>query len=256
MFLLNIVFVKNIREVKHNIERFNEEIDQSSPLNKKLKTFQQWYYVKELNLFAPSKYIGYQNMNAHLYEKVLPFLDGRETVEILKKYFQQIDCPNLEQQLREHFEGRIRRKIKLNVLKSEHALIEEECLKVNDNGNNQQSNVEDDGNTEGMQRVRDITYYERDSANRRRAIEIHGLQCKACGFDFEKTYGERGRGFIEVHHIEPLSTLNKTMKINPKTDLIPLCANCHRMIHRKHDEVLSIEQLRNLIELQKSFNEE
>lgn len=46
--------------------------------------------------------------------------------------------------------------------------------------------------------------YERNPLNRERAIEIHGTKCTICGFDFEAAYGERGRGFIEVHHVKPL----------------------------------------------------
>lgn len=73
--------------------------------------------------------------------------------------------------------------------------------------------------------------YERDSNNRKLAIKKHGLNCYTCGFNFEKVYGERGKDFIEVHHIKPLSTLEEAVEINPMTDLVPLCANCHRMVH-------------------------
>lgn len=90
--------------------------------------------------------------------------------------------------------------------------------------------------------------YERDLINRKRAIEIHGLICKACGFDFEKFYGDRGKNFIEVHHIKPLSTLEEEVVIDPEHDLVPLCANCHRMIHRRKDNVLSVEELKEIIE--------
>ena len=48
--------------------------------------------------------------------------------------------------------------------------------------------------------------YERDPVNRRKAIEYHGLTCNICGFNFEKVYGGRGSGYIEVHHIRPIST--------------------------------------------------
>lgn len=88
------------------------------------------------------------------------------------------------------------------------------------------------------------TRYERNPINRARAIEIHGMVCKACDFNFEKAYGELGKGFIEVHHIRPLSSLDKEILINPEKDLVPLCSNCHRMIHRKKDEVLKVEQLK------------
>lgn len=89
--------------------------------------------------------------------------------------------------------------------------------------------------------------YERDAKNRRLAIKKHGLNCYTCGFNFEEVYGERGKDFIEVHHIKPLSTLEEAVEINPDTDLVPLCANCHRMVHRRKDDVLSIEELKEII---------
>ena len=46
--------------------------------------------------------------------------------------------------------------------------------------------------------------YERNPENRKKAIEIHGLSCVVCGFNFEEVYGERGKDFIEVHHVKPL----------------------------------------------------
>lgn len=85
--------------------------------------------------------------------------------------------------------------------------------------------------------------YERKPENRRRAIEIHGAICAICGFDFEKVYGERGRGYIEIHHTKPLCTLDKEQIIDPETDLVPVCSNCHRMIHRRKDSVLTIEEM-------------
>ncbi|WP_139891389.1 EVE domain-containing protein [Bacillus sp. D386] len=89
--------------------------------------------------------------------------------------------------------------------------------------------------------------YERNPQNRKRAIEMHGLNCTVCGFNFEKVYGERGKDFIEVHHVHPISTIKKEIEINPETDLVPVCSNCHRMIHRKKNEVLSIEELKGIL---------
>ncbi|MCM3790338.1 HNH endonuclease [Domibacillus indicus] len=89
--------------------------------------------------------------------------------------------------------------------------------------------------------------YERDPINRKHAIEIHGLSCKVCGFNFEKVYGERGKDFIEVHHVKALSSLVEEMLIDPRKDLVPICANCHRMIHRRKDDVLTIEELTTLL---------
>ena len=69
----------------------------------------------------------------------------------------------------------------------------------------------------------------------------------ACGFDFETTYGEIGRNFIEVHHVKPLCSLNEEVIIDPMTDLVCLCSNCHRMIHRKRNGILSLPELIELI---------
>ncbi|RBP04953.1 HNH endonuclease [Rossellomorea aquimaris] len=91
------------------------------------------------------------------------------------------------------------------------------------------------------------TRYERNPINRAKAIEIHGITCKACGFDFKEIYGERGSGFIEVHHINPLFSMGKETDINPETDLVPLCSNCHRMIHRKKNSILTVEELKMLL---------
>lgn len=67
--------------------------------------------------------------------------------------------------------------------------------------------------------------------------------CEVCGFSFLEQYGELGRDYIEAHHITPLSDLDGEQKTKI-SDLAPLCANCHRMIHRLNG---SVEALRNLI---------
>ncbi len=60
------------------------------------------------------------------------------------------------------------------------------------------------------------------------------IRCRVCEFDFELQYGPLGRGFIEMHHERPLSRASRSRKVGPG-DLKPLCANCHRMIHRLMD---------------------
>lgn len=100
---------------------------------------------------------------------------------------------------------------------------------------------------EGTQHKRYTNYYERDIKLRTKAISIHGTKCMACGFDFEKKYGKRGKGFIEVHHLTPVSELDSNTKVDPKTDLAVVCSNCHRIIHRKKDNVLSLNDLKNII---------
>jgi 5-methylcytosine-specific restriction enzyme A len=90
--------------------------------------------------------------------------------------------------------------------------------------------------------------YERKPENRKKAIEMHGISCVVCDFNFEEVYGERGKDYIEVHHVNPLSSIGKEVSINPKEDLVPVCSNCHRMIHRRKDKVLTVKELRDLID--------
>ena len=76
-------------------------------------------------------------------------------------------------------------------------------------------------------------------------MKYYGCKCSVCGFDFEKEYGELGRGFIEVHHIVPLSTIRDEYVVDPIRDLRPLCSNCHSMVHRR-EPVVSVEDLKNM----------
>lgn len=101
---------------------------------------------------------------------------------------------------------------------------------------------------EGKRKEYYVTKYERNSANRKRAIEIHGTKCMICGFDFEQVYGEAGRNFIEVHHVKALFEIGEEVEINPETDLVCICSNCHRIIHRRRDIVYSIEEVKAMIQ--------
>ena len=67
-----------------------------------------------------------------------------------------------------------------------------------------------------------------------------------CGFDFEARYGELGTGYIEAHHVVPFAELAKEPEpvlLNPMTDFVVVCANCHRMLHRR-SPALSPTQLK------------
>jgi predicted HNH restriction endonuclease len=88
-----------------------------------------------------------------------------------------------------------------------------------------------------------VNVYERDPNARKACIEHYGLNCHVCDFNFEAVYGERGTGFIHVHHLRPVS--GGESEVNPIADLRPVCPNCHAMLHRY--ELLSIEELKELI---------
>lgn len=67
---------------------------------------------------------------------------------------------------------------------------------------------------------------------REQCIAEHGTSCAVCNLNFEATYGEIGRGYIHVHHLNPLSEATGKRKVDPVNDLIPVCPNCHAMLHR------------------------
>lgn len=68
------------------------------------------------------------------------------------------------------------------------------------------------------------------------------LYCELCGFDFEKVYGELGRGFIEGHHINPVSQM-KDGDVTKVEDIKMLCSNCHKMVHRGIVKGIDIEEI-------------
>ena len=72
------------------------------------------------------------------------------------------------------------------------------------------------------------------------------LSCEVCDFDFSEAYGLHGEGFIECHHKMPVSEMRSGDRTQ-LNDLSLVCANCHRMIHRKRPW-LTIEQLQKLFQ--------
>jgi 5-methylcytosine-specific restriction enzyme A len=88
-----------------------------------------------------------------------------------------------------------------------------------------------------------VNVYERDPKARKACIEHYGLNCTVCNFNFEAVYGERGSGFIHIHHLKPVS--EGEYELNPINDLRPVCPNCHAMLHRYG--LLSIEELKALV---------
>jgi hypothetical protein len=71
----------------------------------------------------------------------------------------------------------------------------------------------------------------RSAKLRKSAIQIHGRNCSACGFNFDETFGEiLSQGYIEIHHLNSIAS--GVRNTDPATDLAPLCGNCHAMADR------------------------
>jgi 5-methylcytosine-specific restriction protein A len=90
---------------------------------------------------------------------------------------------------------------------------------------------------------------ERNPRNRLLCIRIHGEKCKVCDLQPGLRYGSAG-SIIEVHHLQPLASLDAPRTYDPRTDLVPLCPSCHRAAHTRRPIPYSLTELRDLMELQ------
>jgi 5-methylcytosine-specific restriction protein A len=99
---------------------------------------------------------------------------------------------------------------------------------------------------EGIKKQITVKKYERSSIARKRCIELNGVRCQVCGIQFDEIYGEIGTGFIHIHHRIPISKIGKTYKIDYEKDLIPVCPNCHAMLHRRPDGI-DIDELKSML---------
>jgi predicted HNH restriction endonuclease len=100
------------------------------------------------------------------------------------------------------------------------------------------------GLPEGAVFKRLVNAYERNPLARQKCLKKYGTNCYVCGFSFVAIYGEAMNGFIHVHHLRQLSEVGKDYKVDPIADLRPVCPNCHAVIHRRHKQPYSIEEVR------------
>ncbi len=118
---------------------------------------------------------------------------------------------------------------------------------------------------EGVQTVVKTKVYKRSSKLRAEAIKYHTdkdgrIKCKVCCFDFEEFYGKHGAGFIEIHHQKPVFQFDgddeeKTIS-HALENVIPVCSNCHRMIHRRRDNPLSFSEIKEHVRSEHDFCKE
>lgn len=98
------------------------------------------------------------------------------------------------------------------------------------------SDEDEETAVEGRSLERLHHYRERDRELRKKKINLTlakggALACEVCKFDFNRAYGAHGDGYIEVHHVVPLHEVGESQ--TKLSDLALLCANCHRMSHRR-----------------------
>lgn len=99
---------------------------------------------------------------------------------------------------------------------------------------------------EGLRMSVQVSRIERNPTARRKCIKLFGTTCSVCGFDFERVYGSIGSGFIHVHHLNPLASAQGRRTVNPRSDLRPVCPNCHEMLHRRNPP-FGIDEMKSML---------
>jgi len=96
---------------------------------------------------------------------------------------------------------------------------------------------------EGLAREIQVNAFERNPMARAACIAHYGPICQVCHLKFGDKYGPIGEGFIHVHHCIPIASIGVEYELNPIVDLVPVCPNCHAMMHRR-EPPYSVSEMR------------
>jgi 5-methylcytosine-specific restriction endonuclease McrA len=99
---------------------------------------------------------------------------------------------------------------------------------------------------EGAARSILVNAYERNRQAREKCIQHYGRTCTVCDFDFGARYGQQAMGYIQIHHVVPIARVRKQYRLNPISDLRPVCPNCHAVIHRR-EPPFSIDEVKQML---------
>ena len=92
-----------------------------------------------------------------------------------------------------------------------------------------------------------VNRYERDPAARAACLQVHRTVCRRSGFDFAKQYAAEFDRLIAVHHLDPMALGRR--ETDPIRDLVPVCFNCHAVMHRRRPDPYSVNEVRGLLGL-------
>lgn len=152
------------------------------------------------------------------------------------------------------FEDKIRKQIKNDLLNCKNWNRLTDYLNINIEGISSDyesifaEELSQEKYKEGNTKLVFVNKYERNPIAKKKCIEHFGTQCQICGFKFSEKYGAIFENKIHVHHIKLLSEIGKEYEIDPIKDLIPVCPNCHMILHSKgKNEVYTVDEIREMI---------
>jgi HNH endonuclease len=83
-----------------------------------------------------------------------------------------------------------------------------------------------------------VNRFERDKNARNKCLSHYGCVCQICRMKLTDVYGIAAENLIHVHHIIPISEVGEAYIVDPIADLIPVCPNCHAVIHSRNPPYL------------------
>lgn len=213
------------------------------------------YQVEREWRFAPSRYIGYTNNSREKHQQNKD-KDGGKTDVAISGVLRHKRKPNKKMSDQFH---KFAKRFKIKLDDKERKFWTYSGGKIDHASELEEAHPEElpkndfDGKVEGAKMTELVKRFERNPQLRDECVQEHGYKCKVCRFDFCATYGQIGQGFIHVHHLRPLASIGDAHEVNPVDDLVPVCPNCHAMLHRGQGagNPRTVEELKKLIDAQK-----
>jgi 5-methylcytosine-specific restriction enzyme A len=196
-------------------------------------------------IFSPSRFAGYENCTA---EKHLAFpkKDGKITTPTIAKHLGK--ATKTEEAEKAYLLFCTALNISPSNKTRTYWLIELEPNTSDRQISGGESGFPDEVGkyVEGATKRVVVNAYERNEKARSACLIHHGYSCVVCEFNFESRVGAIGAEFIHVHHLTPISSQMELYEIDPINELLPVCPNCHAMLHKSHPP-FTIEELKALI---------
>lgn len=234
-----MILITTLSQLEQNIENVENYLavgnaEEKSEMQKLIKAgtcFVAYIVDKEIR-FAPSRFLGY--VNNEIYRHIRSRKDGRDTNKAINGILEAKPAinPKLEKKYFEYCrdlgitpgeKGAFGAPRKFWALKLKKDFQENEEL----TGEFPEGKVVERTH-KARERSSAVVQIAKDNFKKK-----HGkLFCQVCGFDFEGKYGNIGKNFIEGHHTIAVRDMTPDYKTKPE-EIAMLCANCHRMAHKR-----------------------